>query len=91
MRTGVQILSTHMKNHVLLCTSVSLALWEAGTGEPVGSAGCRSSSRFRERPYLKEIKQRIVLQDTGCLPLASTHTCAYTEYIHVHSHIIYIW
>jgi hypothetical protein len=85
MRTCVQIPSIHVKKlRMAVPTAMTSVLWGAEARRSLGFAGCQSSSRFSERPYVKKIRQRVTEQDKKHPPLSSAHiytdvcTCAHT-------------
>lgn len=48
-------------------------------------ASCQLSYRFRERPCLKGLRQRVTEQDTQCLPVASM--CKGTDTTHIYTRV----
>lgn len=78
----------HRESGMIKCMPVISALWEIGLP---GLAGCQPSSRFSEKPSLKAIKQRVILQVIPCPPPAAyghkyPHICK-----HIYStHFLYV-
>lgn len=83
VRTWVQVSASTSNNATRDCVCFCVPYFR-DREEDRETAGCYHSPGFGDRPWLQEIKQSVIQQDTWHLPLTSVHVHLHSTYMSTH-------